>query len=511
MKLSIGIILSLSTSLHASTSLENLGERLFKDMRFSQYFAMASQGDVNLKLKLGSSELETIEISGTQVVSPFKGEAMSCASCHMLDQAAEVPSAGMRGYNDFAKLTLIPKRGDLKTHTLRNTPSLIGIGSKYARNRISHYDGEFFDHSETVLGNFTGRNMGWLASEKNIALKNIVRVLKGDDGSSVLADEFGSLSYRDAFLGQDATLPDDIRIPPKYRFDIDKVSDEYIISKVIFFVTFYLDSLDFSTDEKGHYNGSPYDEFLKINNIPRGPAKEQSMGMYLAELIGGVKDLENPKFVKTRFFPTHKKNFKFGEEEFKGLKLFFNLSKRSMCINCHLPPLFTDHLFHNTGATQLEYDQIHGEDTFSALKIPKLENRDESIYFLSRPSEGNKKLVDLGLWNFFARPQKMQQTDYIRTLFCRRNKSCINKDLLDNLIGRFKTVSLRNLAHSAPYFHNGSSDNLEKVVEQYLEASKLIKENRLRNGAHQLKMSTISAEDISPLVKFMKSLNEDYE
>jgi hypothetical protein len=174
--LTITVLFSFSTL--ANEAVEALGERLFNDIRFSEHFLKVSAGDVNYELtfKDRQTQLDTIVIREQEHPSPFSGSTVSCASCHMVDQAFDMNPGGMRGYNDFAIRTKIPLREDGRSLTLRNTPALIGIGSKYSQNRFSHHDGEFQDHSQTVLGNFSGRNMGWLKVDSKKALKNIIKL-----------------------------------------------------------------------------------------------------------------------------------------------------------------------------------------------------------------------------------------------------------------------------------------------------------------------------------------------
>ncbi len=505
----------MSYNVMANDAVISMGERLFNDQRFSQFFYKKSGSNVNFKLTQGSPELDQIDVYGENFESPFKGQAMSCASCHMVDQAFDLDYAGMRGYSDFSVRTKIPARTDGKTHTLRNTPSLVGIGSKFNQNRLSHYDGEFFDHSETVLGNFTGRNMGWKKSEKDLALKNIVNIIRNDNGSGDLAQEFGG-PYRKVLLGIDPSIPDEFKLPKDKRVDVLSISDDALISMVVDFVTAYLDSLNFETNEAGEFIGSPYDEFLKINNISAAPKNGQSILDYTRELLRDFSQLESPKFVKAKYYNNHKKSFEFGAKEWEGLQVFFNLypqksNVRGMCMNCHMPPLFTDQKFHNIGVTQKEYDQVHGKGSFYSLKIPDYQQRKKDQFYLARPDINDPQKVDLGVWNFFARKDKVSLTQLVKKMVCFDEEHCTNEYLLPTMIARFKTPSLRNLGHSAPYLHNGSAPTLEAVLEQYLDAAKLTKAGRLRNGAPQLRMMNIKSQHIEPLKAFLKALNENYE
>ena len=180
-----------------------------------------------------------------------------------------------------------------------------------------------------------------------------------------------------------------------------------------------------------------------------------------------------------------------------------------MCIACHRPPLFSDQNFHNIGTTQNEYDSIHGYGAFSKLDIPTLKRR-KDIYFNERPVADSKHKVDLALYNFMFRSNNPEITQYMREQLCSIN-SCTDEQLLMASIARVKTPTLRNLGHSAPYLHNGSSIDLQRVLEAYKSNSKLNREGLLRNGAPQLKAMRLNSIDLEEIELFLNSLNENYE
>jgi len=78
-------------------------------------------------------------------------------------------------------------------------------------------------------------------------------------------------------------------------------------------------------------------------------------------------------------------------------------------------------------------------------------------------------------------------------------------------VALFKTPGLRDLGHSDPYLHTGSSRTLEDVVRFYVEASRLARAGSLRNGAVELRRMTIDDSDVVPLAAFLRALDEDYE
>ena len=71
--------------------------------------------------------------------------------------------------------------------------------------------------------------------------------------------------------------------------------------------------------------------------------------------------------------------------------------------------------------------------------------------------------------------------------------------------GEFKVPSLRNVARTAPYMHNGSVATLRDVVRHYSE----LDENRLHaDGERILKPLGLSASDTDDLVTFLESLSD---
>jgi hypothetical protein len=483
------ILLLLTSNIYAN------GERLFNDVRFSKLYVENSANNVN----------------------DLSAKGSSCITCHQVDAKFDSTTGlGMRVYSDFTKRSDIPLRSeDNLTHTLRNTPGLVGIGSPYLKKRFSHWDAEFADHSETVLGNFTGRNMGWLKNEIADSLRNIVKVIKLDDGLSDLAREFGG-SYESVFLGVDPSIADEFRLPVEDRLDVLLATDKEIQNKVIEFITAFMNDLDFEKNSVDEYNGSPYDQFLKANNLPLKPKKNQTIDEYMSDLRLNITSLKAPIFVAKKFYPTVGKELGFGEKEYQGMKVFYNISKpdgssnSGMCMNCHKPPMFTDEQFHNIGITQIEYDGVHGSGEFNKLNIPSLKNR-KNEFMAKRPVLNNKSAVDLGVWNFFGRQNKPELNIYVRELKCNTLKNCSDDVLLPLTIATFKTPTLRNLAHSAPYFHSGASPHLMHLLHQYKRSSELMRRGELRNGDPLLKDMFLFHNEIHSLMPFLNSLNSNYD
>ena len=118
------------------------------------------------------------------------------------------------------------------------------------------------------------------------------------------------------------------------------------------------------------------------------------------------------------------------------------------------------------------------------------------------------------MWNIFANPDFPAPQAKIGAILCAEHvpQPCPDDStLLDEAIARFKTPSLRDLGHSAPYMHNGQFDTLDAIIGFYIGAAAQAREGTLRNSAGALQGIALTQEDIQPLVAFLKSLNEDYQ
>jgi cytochrome c peroxidase len=136
----------------------------------------------------------------------------------------------------------------------------------------------------------------------------------------------------------------------------------------------------------------------------------------------------------------------------KGFKVFSG--EVAKCTNCHLPPLFTDTLFHNIGI---------GFDT-------------------EKP--------DLGRGKFLA------------DAAAKKNEPAPKE--AEELKGAFKTPTLRGIALSAPYFHDGRAETLEQAVDLMLAGGI---DNPHRDG--KLQAAKITAKQRTQLLAFLKALTPE--
>ena len=513
-----------------------VGERLFLETRFAQYFEAHSHGDANRPLANGDPVMDSTITTDQPQPGPFAGQSMNCRACHLVDE--QNTALGNRTYNDFARRSPVPSRiEDDHTVTLRNSPPL--VNASLARSTfLLHFDAEFPSKRALVVGTMTGRNYGWLPGEETRARAHIAHIIRDDDGTGDLAADYGSTSYRKLFAA-DSSVPAEFRLPRAYRLNVDKATDDQILNLIGTLVGAYMDSLIFSKDEKGNYNGSSFDSFLTKNKLPHRPATGESAVHYGDRLLGLLNKLTSPTFVTPAdgSFQNHTQDFAFGQTELDGLKIFLrhpahatasatelNQGAIGNCAACHAPPNFTDFKFHNTGASQEEYDAVHGAGAFAQLTIPDYATRradpDTRLpashqhpfadgSFASIPDAQHQEYADLGLWNSFANPDRpLSQPAILRALT--GGKPAPYAQWLPRTIALFKTPGLRDLTDSEPYLHTGGKDTLEDVISFYRSSSDLQRAGHLRNGAPELAGIALQPQDIAPLAAFLKSLTEDY-
>jgi len=534
-----------------------IGERLFLETRFAQFFAVHSTG-VNAPLGAGDPVVDFTQTIGAPLPGPFAGQSINCRSCHLVDEQLGVPGGGMRTYDDFARRSPIPAREDGRSATPRNSPPLVNASLPRPGGLLLHFDGEFPSLKALVEGTLTGRNYGWLPGEAPLAIAQVARVIREDDGSGALAQEFGG-SYPSVLGATDPSVPDEFRLPPAYRIDVAHASERAILDAVAKLISAYVRQLVFEQDDKGKFVGSPYDHFLELNGLPRQPARGESLDAYNERLQRAVARLSNPQFVDDGPFEFHDQQRLFGATELAGLRVFLartperGLGKKDLqrggignCTACHPAPDFTDFGFHNTGVSQAEYDGVHGSGRFARIAIPSLGQRQRSPnaylpatathphaseIFRAVASAERPGATDLGAWNLFANPDFPAPQSKLWRALCTSElanapptprhlppllglllglQRCQTPTLLDDAVAVFKTPGLRDLEHSSPYLHNGSADQIEDVIALYRANSALERGGRLRNGSAPLAGIALADADVAPLAAFLRALDEDY-
>jgi cytochrome c peroxidase len=159
------------------------------------------------------------------------------------------------------------------------------------------------------------------------------------------------------------------------------------------------------------------------------------------------------------------------EDAKRGLRIFVG---KGSCNACHVGPAFTNGEFHDTGIPFfIEQGRV---DPGRHAGIQKL-----------RASEFNL----LGRHNDDARRSTATGTTHVR--------------LEHRNFGEFRTPSLRNLALTAPYMHNGRLATLRDVVTHY---STLSPDRLHSDGEAILKALNLSERESRDLVAFLDSLQD---
>jgi len=520
----------------APAAAQALGERLFLDTRFAQYFA-ANMTGVNQPLATGDPVVDQVQTTNGPLPGPFSGQSINCRSCHFVTEFQGVTGAGNRTYADFTTRSPIPRPMNGFDHTPRNAIQMVGSLEAHSGPTFLHSDGEFNSAVELVKATFTGRNFGWSPDQYQQAVAQVALVIRQDDGSGQLAqDRSNGISYATLLLGTDPSIPSSLRIPASYRLNVQTASNDQILAAVANLVSAYMQGLLFQQDSFGRYIGSPYDVFLRINHLPTQPNAGETIAQYNQRLYQILLSLNNPTYVDGSYgsFKYHSQPFAFGPTELAGLKIFLKAAAGATdgsqhagnCAACHQAPNFTDFRFHNTGVSQAEYDSVNGNGAFAQLAIPGLaeRNQDYDAYLpvtQNHPSAserfrrmavaGHPEYADLGMWNVYQNPDMPNPQSDLQSVVCAAGNDCTVDHGLANTIAQFKTPSLRDLADSTPYFHNGSKSSFDDVVGFYIFVSQLGRQGQLRNAPVEFQSMSLSQDDVSALVAFLASLTEDYD
>jgi cytochrome c peroxidase len=515
--------------------IQALGERIFLDTRFAQYFAQNMTG-VNQPLAVGDPVVQQVYTLNGVLPGPFAGQSINCRSCHFVTEFEGVAGAGNRTYSDFTTRSPIPRPMNGFDHTPRNAMQMVGTLQPHSGPTFLHFDGEFATPSDLVEGTLTGRNFGWAPDQYQQAVAHVALIIRQDDGSSDLAQQrSGGLSYSQLFLGG-SSVPAAYLIPAQYRINVQTATDAQVLDAVANAVAAYMQGLLFKQDEFGRYTGSPYDAFLRKNHLPQEPQAGQTVAQYNQNLYQILLGLSQPVYVTPQdgSFKYHSQPFSFGALELQGLEIFLKSAMGATdgsqhagnCAACHMAPNFTDFKFHNTGVAQTEYDNANGAGAFMALDIPALteRNQDYDAYLPATPQHpnaserfrhaavaGQPQFADLGMWNIYLNPDMPNPQANLKSFVCAAGKDCTVDQGLESTIAQFKTPTLRDLEDSAPYFHNGSAPTFNDVVNFYINMSQLARQGAMRNPPPDFQGMSLSQSDVDALVAFLKSLTEDYD
>lgn len=207
------------------------------------------------------------------------------------------------------------------------------------------------------------------------------------------------------------------------------------------------------------------DLFLSVYGPHAFDDKEKAFE-YLAEAVEEFEETAEVSPFTSKFDYYTRGEVKLTAEEMRGLQIF-NDSLKGNCAACH--PSTPDPLSNVILFTDFTYDNL-GVPVNAALK-----QRDTLF------------LPDLGLGAVL-------------------NKSSEN--------GKFKVSTLRNIARTAPYFHNGVFKTLEEVMDFYndRDSGKFgppeVPENVNQDELGNLKLTQ---QEMNDVIAFLKTLSDGYE
>ena len=125
----------------------------------------------------------------------------------------------------------------------------------------------------------------------------------------------------------------------------------------------------------------------------------------------------------------------FSAQEADGLRLFIG---DGQCTNCHNGPLFTNGTFHNIGLPLPQGSKFDQGRSLGTLQV----NED--------------------VFNCLGEYSDASEKECVELRFIKLEG--------EELVGAFKVPSLRNVANTAPYMHNGIFPDLDAVIRHYNHA-----------------------------------------
>ena len=134
----------------------------------------------------------------------------------------------------------------------------------------------------------------------------------------------------------------------------------------------------------------------------------------------------------------------FSQKAWRGLQLFLG---KANCHLCHNGPNLSDNEFHNVGLPRLSPNK-------DPLPLGRLAG---AVTVANDPFRCQAR--ELKLMSRRASAPEQESCDIIEFIDSNNNE----------IIGAFKTPTLRNVAVTSPYFHNGSAASLEQVINHYTE------------------------------------------
>jgi cytochrome c peroxidase len=179
----------------------------------------------------------------------------------------------------------------------------------------------------------------------------------------------------------------------------------------------------------------------------------------------------------------------------RGARLFVG---KAGCIDCHSGPLLTDEAFHDVGVPQ------------AGLAVPTETDCTAGSTCDCTPGAG-KNCLPWGaynglLWMRDNGPKWYPMIDAWNDDRAAVPHGAPATPFDESLKGAWRTPSLRDVALTAPYMHDGIYQTLEDVVWHYNDGGRGEVANAVGTPAPQLKPIGLTAGEAADLVQFLKSL-----
>ena len=179
-----------------------------------------------------------------------------------------------------------------------------------------------------------------------------------------------------------------------------------------------------------------------------------------------------------------------------------------------------------SGLYKDKFKKAFGVDTITKLELSKALEQ----FLLTIVSDNSKfDRVNLGLERFTASEQAGFDDMKIKGCFACHKGTLLHdnsfhnigldlsfsdnglgdftKKITDN--GKFKTASLRNVAQSAPYMHDGRFATLLEVIDFYDNDIKINSPNISETEMNVIRRNKLSAEQKKDIIAFLKTLTDD--
>ncbi|NDE14399.1 hypothetical protein EBZ80_05650 [bacterium] len=177
----------------------------------------------------------------------------------------------------------------------------------------------------------------------------------------------------------------------------------------------------------------------------------------------------------------------FSRDALAGLRLF---TGRANCVLCHRGPLLSDQQFHNIGLGETDRLAALSVEQWVADVAGRAKGQIEV-----RASEFNCRA---GVWGDNGGMSARERVE---------SESCREQEFADienyEAVGAFKTPTLRNVALTAPYFHDGRASSLDDVIDHY---DKLAGDPVIGHREESLRRLDLTSREKTQFKAFLESL-----